>query len=198
MPKFNFMKVADLKKDEYLQYFQPYINQIDHLNMMDGLIEGLELTLSFYKSIAEEKQEYRYAEGKWTIKEIVIHLIDSERVFCYRALRFARKDRTKVAGFEQDDYVIASDANSRSFDDLLSEYIAVRNATILLFKSFSNTMLLEKGIAGSGEVSVRALGFLIAGHEKHHCNIIRERYLLILFFFIHDFIDNYMSICVEL
>ena len=173
------MKVSDLNKGEYLPYFQPYINKISDLVLFDGLEDGLEKTISFLRSIPADKLEYRYEEGKWTIKEVISHLIDSERIFAYRALRFARKDRTPVAGFEQDDYILECYANERSIDSLLDEFVLVKQSTIALYKTFgSNSEVLKRtGIAGGGEVSVRALGFLISGHEKHHCDIIRERYL---------------------
>lgn len=114
----------------------------------------------------------------WTPKEILNHLIDSERVFSYRALRFARQDKTELAGFEENNYAHESLANNRSIDDLLTEYQTTRASTIALFKSFNLNMLTSKGIAGTGEVSVRALAFLIIGHEKHHISIIKERYLV--------------------
>ncbi|WP_452224518.1 DinB family protein [Lacinutrix chionoecetis] len=171
------MRVSDLSDTEYIPYFQPYINQLGDLILVDGLTEGLETTTKFLKSIDQDKLEYRYEEGKWTIKEIVNHLIDSERVFAYRALRFARNDNTPVPGFEQDDYVIESFANNRDFNDLLEEYVLLRQATIKLFNTFDSTILKRTGKAGGGEVSVRALGFLIAGHEKHHCEVIKKRYL---------------------
>ncbi|WP_299248167.1 DinB family protein [uncultured Lacinutrix sp.] len=173
------MKATDLNKNEYLPYFQPYINKIGDLILLEGLVDGLEKTITFLKSIPEDKLEYRYEANKWTIKEIVCHLIDSERIFAYRALRFARKDKTAVAGFEQDDYILASEANKRSMEDLLEEFTLVKQASIALYKTFGtdSEVLKRTGVAGGGEVSVRALGFLIAGHEKHHCDIIRERYL---------------------
>ncbi|AUC81335.1 DinB family protein [Lacinutrix sp. Bg11-31] len=173
------MKAADLNKSEYLPYFQPYINKISDLILLEGLEAGLKKTTSFLKSIPVEKLEYRYEANKWTIKEVVSHLIDSERIFAYRALRFARKDKTPVAGFDENDYALESAANNRAIEDLLEEYTLVRQASIALYKTFgSDSEILKRtGIAGGGEVSVRALGFLIAGHEKHHCDIIRERYL---------------------
>lgn len=173
------MKVSDLNKGEYLPYFQPYINKISDLILLEGLEVGLEKTLNFFKSIPAEKLKYRYAEDKWTIKEIINHLIDSERVFAYRALRFARKDKTPVAGFEENDYALESNANNRNIEELLEEYTFVRQSSIALYKTFGSDsdILKRTGLAGGGEVSVRALGFLIAGHEKHHCDVIRERYL---------------------
>ena len=103
--------------------------------------------------------------------------MDTERVFAYRALCFSRKDKAELPGFDQDDYLVHSNANSRSIDSLIEEYISIRNATITLYKSFSKEMLLEIGIASKSPLSVRAAGYIIAGHEKHHCNIVKERYL---------------------
>lgn len=171
------MKATDLKDGEYLPYFQPYINKIGDLVLVEGLETGLKDTVAFFKSIPENKLEYRYAEGKWTIKELISHLIDCERIFAYRALRFARKDKTSVVGFDENNYAKYSDANNRAIKDLLEEYTLVRQSTILLYKTFNSETLKQTGIAGNGEVSVRALGFLIAGHEKHHCEVVSERYL---------------------
>lgn len=171
------MKVSELNKDEYLPYFANYINKIEDISLMDALHLSLKTNYDFYKSIPEDKLEYRYAEGKWTIKEIILHLIDTERIFCYRALRFARQDKTAVPGFEHNDYVLTSNANQRTLDSLLSEYIAVRNATVIQFLNFTDKMLLSKGTASGGQISVRALGFLVVGHENHHNSIIKERYL---------------------
>ncbi|WP_034058995.1 DinB family protein [Lacinutrix jangbogonensis] len=173
------MRVTDLNKGEYLPYFQPYINKIGDLILLDGLVEGLEQTMRFFQSIPVDKLEYSYEANKWTIKEIINHLMDSERVFAYRALRFARKDKTPVAGFEENHYALESSANNRTIEDLLEEYALVRQATIALYKTFGSDsdILKRTGVAGGGDVSVRAIGFLIAGHEKHHCEIIRERYL---------------------
>ncbi|WP_299889710.1 DinB family protein [uncultured Lacinutrix sp.] len=171
------MTIKDLSTTEYLPYFQNYINQVGNIELIEGLENGLHEIKTFYQSIPKDKLEYRYAEGKWTIKEVIVHLLDTERIFCYRALRFSRKDKTPVSGFEQDDYVANSESNARSIEDLIEEFVVLRQSTICMFKSFARKTLLNKGIAGSGEVSVRALGFLIIGHEKHHCRIIEERYL---------------------
>jgi len=129
------------------------------------------------KSIPEDKLYYRYDEGKWTIKEILVHIIDDERIYAYRALRFARKDSTELAGFDQENYAVNSGANKRSIESILHEFETVRKATISLFESFTDEALTSSGIANGNKVSVRALGYHIAGHEKHHVNIIRERYL---------------------
>ena len=130
-----------------------------------------------YLSISFFKHEFRYAEGKWTIKDIILHLIDAERIFAYRALRIARNDKTALPGFEENDYVISANANEREFESLLKEYIIVREATISLFENLSETDLLKPGTASNASVSVRGIGYCILGHELHHKNIIIERYL---------------------
>jgi hypothetical protein len=127
--------------------------------------------------VPEEKLSYRYAEGKWTIKEIMAHLIDDERIYAYRALRFARNDQTELPGFDQDDYAIESAANERSLDDLLEEFAAVRRSTIALFNSFDERVWTRSGVASGNVMSVRAAAYHIAGHELRHLNIIKERYL---------------------
>jgi uncharacterized damage-inducible protein DinB len=124
-----------------------------------------------------DKFDYRYAEGKWTIKEIIQHIIDTERIFSYRALRISRNDKTPLPGFEENDYVDNTDANKRGLQELLTELSAVRHATLLLFKSFSEEQLARIGIASENEISVRAIGFIIIGHQKHHQKVFEERYL---------------------
>ena len=124
-----------------------------------------------------DKLTYRYAENKWTIKEILVHIMDDERIYAYRALRIARNDKTPLPGFEQDDYVPFSKANQRSLASILREYKTVRQATVSLFTSFNMEDLLRIGTANDHPVSVRALAWHIAGHELHHLNIIKERYL---------------------
>ena len=142
-----------------------------------GLKENVISVVDFYQNIPSEKLEHAYAEGKWTPKDILLHIIDTERVFVYRAMRIARQDKTEMVGFEQDDYVDAGKANNRTINSLIEEYKAVRNATIVLFDSFSDEELKSIGKANGSPVSVRAIGYIITGHENHHNNVIRERYL---------------------
>ncbi|MEZ4793626.1 MAG: DinB family protein [Gelidibacter sp.] len=171
------MTSKDLRPTEYNPYYKTYLNQTKNLDLKTGLPSNHEQVLAFLKAIPKEKQEYRYAEGKWTIKEVLLHIIDTERIFAYRALRIARQDQTPLQGFDQDDYVAPSKANRRSFESLLNEYKAVRQATIALFDSFDDEMLVAIGTASNSPISVRALGFIIMGHENHHCEVVRERYL---------------------
>lgn len=163
---------------EYAPYAIMYIGLLPD----DGLIlkhldDNLRATSEFLRSLPEEKLNYRYAKGKWTIKEILSHHIDDERIYAYRALRFARNDQTELPGFEQDDYVPESGANDRSLDDLLEEFAAVRKSTIALFNSFEDRVLTRSGVASGNVMSVRAIAYHLAGHELHHLNIIKARYL---------------------
>ena len=164
--------------NEYAPYASMYIDLLPD----DGLIlkhleDNLRATTEFMRAVPEEKLSYRYAEGKWTIKEIIAHLIDDERIYVYRALRFARNDSTELPGFEQDDYAIESGANERSLDNLLEEFAAVRKSTIALFNSFDDRVLTRSGVASGNVMSVRAIAYHLAGHELRHVNIIKERYL---------------------
>jgi uncharacterized damage-inducible protein DinB len=133
--------------------------------------------VSFISNIPIEKLEYRYAEGKWTIKDLLLHLIDAERIFAYRALRIGRGDKTPLAGFEENGYVINANANSRSEESLLKEFELVRKSTLELFKNFTDEQLAYLGTSSDSIISVRAIGFIISGHQNHHIKIIQERYL---------------------
>ncbi len=171
------MFVTEIPESEYASFYANYIKKGGNLSLLSGLEQGMLNTKAFFETIPEDKLEYRYAEGKWTIKEILQHLIDTEHVFVYRALRFARQDKTPLPGFEQDDYVLASVANRRTRDQLLNDYLDLRESTIALFSSFSKKMLEQIGVASNAEMSVRAIGFVLIGHEKHHIDVIKERYL---------------------
>lgn len=171
------MKASDLKPNEYAEYYSQYIKQSGNANLLDVLKESAQALNSLFETISDEKMNYKYAEDKWTIKDILLHIIDAERVFAYRALRFARADKTNLPGFEHNDYVVVANANGRSKASLLNEYNAQRESTIQLFSNFTDEMLMQIGVASGNPMSVRALGFVTAGHETHHCNIIKERYL---------------------
>lgn len=171
------MKVNELSNQEYSSFNATYIKALEDVNLIEELENGLNQMVFFMSSIPADKLEYRYAEDKWTIKDILLHLIDSERIFAYRALRIARGDKTPLAGFEENDYVPNAMANRRNLESLLEEFQFVRNATLSLFNSFSNEQLLSLGTASDNIISVRAIGFVILGHQKHHLKIINERYL---------------------
>jgi uncharacterized damage-inducible protein DinB len=163
---------------EYPPYADIYIGLVPG----DGLVlkhlnESLKATRAFILSLPREKLDARYAEGKWTIKEILAHVIDDERIYAYRALRFARNDATELPGFEQDAYAVYSGANRRGVESLLKEFAAVRRATVALFESLDEEALARSGVADGKRTTVRALAYHIAGHELRHVNVIKERYL---------------------
>ncbi len=169
--------LTQLNEGEFHPYYGTYISKAKNPNIVVGLREGKKELTDFVNSIPEEKLTYAYGIGKWTIAEVLQHLIDAERVFAYRALRFARNDETPLMGFEQDEYVPNSNANNYSKEELLADFEAVRNASITLFKSFTDEMLLRIGKASGSPMSTRAVGFILAGHQKHHLEVIKERYL---------------------
>lgn len=170
--------MKNLHPDEFPEYCVAYINEVKCLDIVEALEDNLNGFIDFIQNrVTNDRYEYRYQEGKWSIKEIVQHIIDAERVFAYRALRFSRFDITPLPGFEEDDYVKFSDADNRTMEDLLEEFVWVRKSTIKMFESFSEEMLLHKGTASEKTISVRAIGYVITGHCIHHQNVIKERYL---------------------
>ena len=171
------MRTTDLSTTDYNSYYQPYIEALGNVELMDGLITGMDQLVNQIKSIPEEKLTYAYGVGKWTILEVLVHLIDTERVFQYRALRFYRNDKTPLPGFDQDEYVPASKANNRTRESIIKEFKAVRQSTIALFETFEEEGLQRTGMASSAKMSVGAVGLIISGHQKHHQAIIENRYL---------------------
>lgn len=161
---------------EFLPYQKAYLDRVPEGDLIDILKKNIIQTADFLKHLSQEQTEYRYAEGKWNIKEILQHLIDTERIMSYRALCFARKDETALPGFEQDDYIANANTNERDFIDMILEFVAVRTATVYLLNSFNNTMLQQSGISNGGAIKVNSLAYVIAGHELHHMAIINERY----------------------
>jgi hypothetical protein len=173
----NAMYKNAIQVTEYHPYFQKYMDNVGDKPLIKSLKSGLDELLILFEGFPKEKHEYRYAEGKWTPKELLLHMVDTERVFCYRALRFARSENNELEGFDENEFALNSHANERTMKEILKEYVAVRIATILLFESFSDSVLSRSGIANDHRLSVRATGFIIYGHEQHHINIIKEHYL---------------------
>ena len=171
------MSLTHLPINEYSGPFANYVQEAGEINLIEELEISLHTFIKFVQNIPLDKFDYRYAEGKWTIKEIIQHLIDSERVFAYRALRFSRNDKTALPGFEENDYVDNTNANERSLQELLTEFSAVRHSNLLFYKSLSEEQLIRIGTASTYQLSVRALGFVIIGHQKHHQKVFEERYL---------------------
>ena len=164
-------------KKEYAAYYANYINQIVGDDILKILAQHTAKSIAFMNDIVEEKWDFRYAANKWSIKELYIHIIDTERIMTYRALRIARNDKTPLAGYEQDDYIPFSAAEQRSKASIIAEYEAVRQATITLFQNFTPEMWKRIGTASGWSISVLALAYIIVGHEKHHIKILKERYL---------------------
>ena len=159
-------------------FYNSYIDRIRDRNPIETLEDQMNLTSELLSGIDEEMGNYAYADKKWTLKELIGHLIDSERVFAYRTMRFARNDKTELPGFEEDDYVAAADFSRRTMSDLAEELYLLRKSNLFLFKSFSEEELNRTGTANGGEVSVEALLYIIAGHENHHIAVIKDRYLV--------------------
>ena len=163
---------------EYAPYTIIYIDLLpDDGLILQHLQDNLDKTVRFIRSLPEEKLTSQHAAGEWTVKEILVHIIDDERIYGYRALRFARNDATELPGFEQDEYVPYSGANDRDLAGIIEEFTAVRQATITLFKNFDDAALSRTGIGSGNVMSVRAAAYHIAGHELHHLNSIKEHCL---------------------
>lgn len=164
-------------KNDYAESYHNYIQELKEDNILDILEEQLSSNLGLFNNISEEKANYRYAEGKWSIKELLGHMLDTERIFAYRALCIARGEKQHLPGMEQDDYVREAGFDRRRFSDMVREYELLRLSNLLLFKSFSDNELAGRGIASDNEVTVLAILFIIAGHDRHHIKVLKEKYL---------------------
>jgi len=164
------------KQGDNNPYYDRYISLIGDDDIIEVLEEQRKTSEKFLKTFSEKQGNYSYADGKWTVKEVLGHVIDTEKIMAYRALAFARGEKQSLPGFEQDDYVAESNFNNRSLADLINEFLTARKSNIILFKSFDEDILNRRGIASDSEVTVLALIYIIAGHEKHHMKFLRERY----------------------
>lgn len=170
------MKKSDIKKMP--EHFEEYIQLVADDELLISLQASLLIDKLIDISLLEKNADYCYKAGKWSVKSVLQHLIDAERILAYRALRFARNDKTVLPGFDETHYGANSPVNDRTINDLLEELKIVRIATILLFKNFNDEMLLRKGICSNVEIDVLSLGFAIVGHQDHHFKVITEKYLL--------------------
>ena len=161
---------------DFQKYIQRYLDLIPSQNWTEEMKISGTKTLEIYDSLTPEQAEYAYAEGKWTLKELLQHLIDAERIFAYRALRFARQDKTELPGWDEEFYA-KHYSKERSLKSLMDEFDAVRKSSVLFFENLNSEQLAESGVANGNEISVENLGKLVVGHNIHHLNIIRERYL---------------------
>jgi len=159
------------------EYFFRYINAVKEDDVIKGLKKNTKEFKKFLEKIPKKKIDFAYAEGKWSIRQMLQHIIDAERVFAYRSLSFARKDPAPLPGFDENSWAVASQISKRKWNDLVEEFSAVRKSTEFLFSSFTKDQLLAGGTASSNNINALALGFICSGHAIHHMKIIKERYL---------------------
>lgn len=161
---------------EYIPYYDTYISKVPECDLAEVLQQQIDATRSLLGNVPEQRAGYRYAEGKWSIREVVGHLADAERVMAYRLLRAARADVTPLPGFDENAWVFPSGADHRPLAELTAELVAVRGATIALFRGLPAEAWSRQTTANGGPLSARALGYIIAGHERHHVGTLRQRY----------------------
>ena len=171
------MKITPPPSTETFGFYDSYINRVRHTDLFDALETAHRNTLALMEPLDDATLNHRYAEGKWSIKEIIHHLIDAERNFSMRAMRFSRGDRAVIPPYDVHSFVLNSKADHRTKSDLLEEWELIRKATIIQYRTFEPAMLDLTGPARDIEISVRAMGFLIAGHEMHHMSVVKEKYL---------------------
>lgn len=171
------MNLSQISEVEYPPFYSTYIKAVPGIDLFKELPEGKNRFLDLINPVSPEILYRAYDVDKWTLAEVILHCIDTERIFQYRLLRIARNDKRDLAGFNQNDYVPYSDANNRSKENLLMEYTLVRDSTIHLIKNISDENLKNKGSIDGSKMSARALGFIICGHQYHHEKIIKEKYL---------------------
>jgi uncharacterized damage-inducible protein DinB len=169
--------IARPQNNEYPPYYAGYIAQVPDGDLVDALRSQIGETLSLVRAIPEERASHRYAPGKWSIKEVVGHMSDVERIMGYRMLRIARGDTTPLAGFDENAYVPIANFEARSLASLAGEFEQVRRATVAFVEHLDADAAGRRGTANNLEISARALAYIIAGHERHHVRILRERYL---------------------
>lgn len=171
------MKTTELEFQEPYPFYKRYIDVLGDVALMKMMTRQLTNFPEFIASIPDAKWSYRYAEDKWTVVQVLLHVIDSERIFQHRAFRFSRGDKTALPGFDQDIYAPNSGAEERSKGSIIEEYEIVRKSSLSIFNALDRENLAAKGLASEMEWSVGALGFVICGHQKYHRNLLRERYL---------------------
>ncbi len=166
-----------IKADEYPEYFAPYVQLgLSEQSLYKEMESSFTEALSYLQSISEDKRDFTYAEGKWTVGQVLQHIIDVELIMAHRAFRISRQDKVNLPGFDQDDYAQAADVSRKSMASLLKELKTVQNVTLLHYRSFDESTLSIKGSVSDNTVSVRGLGYIIVGHLKHHINLFKENY----------------------
>ncbi len=162
---------------EYAAYYEKYVSKVPEGDVLEALERQGSETLALLRSLTEERGAHRYGPDKWSVKQLVGHVVDTERIFTYRALAIARGERQPLPGMDQDEYMAGADFDSRTLSDLADEFESVRAATLHLFRHLSPEAWARRGTASGNEVTVRALAYVIAGHEAHHVRVLKERYL---------------------
>jgi uncharacterized damage-inducible protein DinB len=171
------LKIAKPRPGEFAPYYGKYIDLVPDGDAVGALAAQIAATSGTLRAVSGADSLKRYAAGKWSIREVLGHLTDAERVFAYRALRFARNDKTPLPGFEQDDYIAPGKFDARAWPDLISEFEALRQSNLAMFRGFDADAWTRQGTASGNPMTVRALAYVIAGHELHHMKIVREKYL---------------------
>ncbi len=171
------LKISRPEIGEFDSYYERYVSLVEDGDIISALKNQIAETLRSLGEIDEEKASFRYAEGKWSVRELLGHIIDTERIFAYRALRISRGDRTPIEGYEQDDYIKNAEFDKCALADLAEEFALVRKSNLLMYRGLSETAWRRRGVANDKEVSVRALAYISAGHELYHVSILKERYL---------------------
>ena len=174
----KILHMSGPEKTEYDPYYERYVALVANDDIIDTLASQPTRLQDLFTAMPEERGEFRYAEGKWSIKELLGHLIDAERMFAYRLFRISRADETPIEGFEQDGYIENAHSNRRSFADLLEEFSLLRRANMLFLNNLTDEALMRVGTANNVKISVRALVYIMAGHIEHHLNVLRDRYSL--------------------
>lgn len=164
-------------QNEYTPYYYQYIKLVPQNNILEYLNQQLDETIKLFTGVSEEKAMFRYAPDKWSVKEVLGHIMDGERIFAYRALCISRGEKNSLPGFEQNDYVANANFDELKLTDIMDEFVALRKSNLKMFGNFSEEMWTRRGIANKNEVTVRAVAYVLAGHALHHLNVIRERYL---------------------
>jgi hypothetical protein len=171
------MLIARPDVSEYAPFYAGYVSKVPDGDVLDLLARQADETAALLSGLSETQAAFRYAPGKWSVKQVVGHIADAERVFAYRALRIARADQTPLASFDENAWMPNANFDARTLADLLSELRAVRQSTLALYRSFTPEAVVRRGTASQKDISVRALVYITAGHERHHVGVLREKYL---------------------
>ncbi len=172
------MNLQRPEKNEYAEFYANYVSLVEEADVVSALGKQTNQLRELLKDVSARKEDFRYASGKWSVKELIGHVIDAERIFAYRALRISRSDQTPLAGFEENSYVAQSNFSQAALADLIEEFSLLRAANVLMFRNLTDEQWIRHGTASDAAVSVRALAFIMVGHVRHHTNVLKERYSL--------------------